>query len=280
MQMPIVGLVSAGQMGAALGAALRGGGAQVLTTLEGRSARTANLAKQAGLTIMPTFREVVEKSEMVLSVTPRGAAAETARRIAATAPAEKIVADLNAVSPATIAAMAADLPGLRLVDGSISGPPPAARTRTTIYLAGPDAGAVAGLPWGESVETVVVSDRIGAASAVKMCTGSVYKGLTALITQALRTAGANGVLDHVVADLERSHLAHTASVARSAPKAHRFVAEMREVAATQRAAGLTPALFEAIAAIYAEIADTRLAQGFPESVPELSPREIVARLAG
>jgi 3-hydroxyisobutyrate dehydrogenase-like beta-hydroxyacid dehydrogenase len=280
MRMPIVGLLSAGQMGAALGAALRGGGAQVLTTLEGRSERTANLAKQAGLTVLPTFREVVEESEIVLSVTPPGAAAENAGRIAAAAPADKVVADLNAVSPATMAEMVAGLPGLRLVDGSISGPPPAARRRTTIYLSGADAGVVAGLPWGEYVETVVVSDRVGAASAVKMCTGSVYKGLTALITQAMRTAGANGVLDHVVADLERNGLAQTGSVVRSAPKAHRFVAEMREVAATQQAAGLNPALFEAIAEIYAEIADTRLAQGFPESAPELSPSEIVARLAG
>jgi 3-hydroxyisobutyrate dehydrogenase-like beta-hydroxyacid dehydrogenase len=279
MQMPIVGLVSPGQMGAAVGAALRDGGAQVLTTLEGRSERSRRLAATVGLHILPTLREITEKSDVILSITPPGVAREAARRIAETAPPRTIIADLNAVSPATMAAIAADLPDHRVVDGAISGPPPSAQSRTTIYLAGPEAPTVAGLPWGEHVETVIVGAAVGAASAVKMCTGSVYKGLTALITQAMRTAGANGVLDHVVRDLERNQLAQTASVARSAPKAHRFVAEMREVAATQQAAGLSPELFAAIAAVYAEIAGTRLAQGFPESAPDLSPAEIVARLA-
>ena len=140
------------------------------------------------------------------------------------------------------------------------------------------ASFVAGLPWGDSVEAVVIGERIGSASALKMCTGSVYKGLTALLTQAMRTAGAFDVLDLVVQDLERNGLAHSKGVTRSAPKAHRFVAEMREVAATQAAAGLTPDLFTAIADVYADIAGTRLAEGAPETAPDLDPAEIVARL--
>ena len=277
--MTTVGIVSAGQMGSALGAVLRAGGARVVTTLEGRSERTARLAGDAGLQPLPSLRDVTEAADILLSVTPPGVARETAGRLAAHATEGQIIADLNAVSPGTMAEIAADLKDHRLVDGAISGPPPGATANgTTIYLAGPDADAVAGLPWGEPVEIVVVGAEIGAASAVKMCTGSVYKGLTALITQAMRTAGANGVLDHVVRDLARNDLARTTAVARSAPKAHRFVAEMREVAATQRAAGLTPDLFAAIAEVYAGIAGTRLADGFPETATDLSPAEIVALL--
>jgi 3-hydroxyisobutyrate dehydrogenase-like beta-hydroxyacid dehydrogenase len=276
--MPTVGIVSPGQMGAALGAALKQAGADVVTTLEGRSERTARLAADAGLRALPTLRDVTAAADVLLSVTPPGQARAAAARLAEGAGHDTVIADLNAVSPVTMAEIAADLAGFRVVDGSISGPPPAPKTHTTLYLSGPDAQVVADLPWGDLVEAVVVSDRIGAASAVKMCTGSVYKGLTALITQAMRTAGANGVLDLVVRDLERSNLAQTATVVRSAPKAHRFVAEMREVAATQEAAGLTPDLFAAIAAIYEQIAGTRLAEGFPESAADLSPNEIVARL--
>lgn len=277
--MPTVGIVSAGQMGAALGAVLQAGGARVVTTLEGRSPRTARLAEDAGLQLLPSLRDVTEAADVLLSVTPPGAAKAAARALAAHASKDQIIADLNAVSPGTMIEIAGEIKS-RFVDGAISGPPPTVTraNSTTIYLAGEDAGAVAALPWGDPVETVVVGERIGAASAVKMCTGSVYKGLTALITQAMRTAGANGVLDHVVRDLARSHLADTATVARSAPKAHRFVAEMREVAATQEAAGLTPDLFAAIAEIYASIAGTRLAEGFPETATDLSPAEIVARL--
>src|SRR4051794_27510626 len=145
MQIPIIGLVSPGQMGAALGAALRGGGAQVLTTLEGRSERSRRLADGAGLTVLPTLREITEKSDVMLSVTPPGVAHEAARRIAETAPLGTVIVDLNAVSPATMTAIAADLSGHRVVDGAISGPPPSAQNRTTIYLAGPEASTVAGL---------------------------------------------------------------------------------------------------------------------------------------
>jgi hypothetical protein len=41
---------------------------------------------------------------------------------------------------------------------------------------------------------------------------------------------------------------------------------MREIAATQAAAGLTPALFEAMAEVYAALARRPLAQEAPEDV--------------
>ncbi|GAA0588182.1 NAD(P)-dependent oxidoreductase [Paractinoplanes ferrugineus] len=276
--MPIVGILSPGQMGAGLGAALRTNGARVVTTVAGRSPRTAGLAAEAALEVLPTVADVLSTADVVLSVTPPGAAREAARRIRETTRGGQIIADLNAVSPETMTAIAQDLPGLRVVDGAISGPPPHRVGGTFLYLAGADAGEVAGLPWGDTVVPVVVGDRIGAASAVKMCTGSVYKGLTALVAQAIRVAGAHGVLSPVLLDLERNDLARTAAVATSAPKAHRFVAEMLEVAATQEAAGLTPHLFTAIAEVYAEIAGTRLAEGFPETATDLAPDDIVARL--
>jgi hypothetical protein len=112
-----------------------------------------------------------------------------------------------------------------------------------------------------------------------MCTGSVYKGLMALVTQAMRTAGAYGVLEEVVSDLDHAGLAQTAGVARGATKAWRYVAEMREVSATQAAAGLTPDLFAAIATIFAEVSQTELARDDPESPRELSAAEVV-RLLG
>lgn len=167
-----------------------------------------------------------------------------------------------------------------MVNGSISGPPPSVRPGARLYLSGADATAVAALPWNGMVEAVVLGDQVGTASAVKMCTGSVYKGLTALVTQAMRTAGSYGVLDAVLADLERNGLADNEGVARSARKAHRFVDEMREVAATQETVGLTPELFDAVADVYEGIAGTALAQGDPENDRDLSPAEIVARLRG
>ena len=41
---------------------------------------------------------------------------------------------------------------------------------------------------------------------------------------------------------------------------------MREIAATQASAGLTPALFEAMAEVYAALAETPLAAEAPEAI--------------
>ncbi|MBU2662666.1 DUF1932 domain-containing protein [Actinoplanes bogorensis] len=281
--MTTVALVSAGFMGAGLGRALLDGGARVVTTLDGRSARTARLADEAGLDVLPTLVDVMAAADIVLSVTPPGAAVDTAGAIATAAQqagraGALIVADLNAVSPATMGRIGTALGGLDVVDGSISGPPPTVKPGARLYLSGTHASAVAELPWNGLIEPIVLGPDVGAASALKMCTGSVYKGLTALVTQAMRTAGAHGVLDAVLADLERNGLADSDGVARAATKAHRYVGEMNEVAVTQQAAGLTPELFTAIADVYAGVARTALAQDDPENDRALSPAEIVERL--
>jgi 3-hydroxyisobutyrate dehydrogenase-like beta-hydroxyacid dehydrogenase len=194
--------------------------------------------------------------------------------------ARPLVADLNAVSPSTVESVAAALAPLDFVDGSISGPPPTVRPGARLYLSGPRAAEVAALSWGDRACPAVVGDRIGSASALKMCTASVYKGLTGLFAQAMRTAARHGVLDEVLGDLATSGLDHAGQVGMAATKAHRYVAEMREIAATQAAAGLTPALFDAFAEIYAEMASSALAQGDPESINRtMLPAEIVAALA-
>ena len=279
--MTTVGIVSPGYMGAGLGWALRAGGARVVATTQGRSARTGRLAGQAGLELLPSLAEVLAAADVILSVVPPGQASATARQIAVAAReagTTPVVADLNAVSPATMAEVERTLGGLPVVDGSISGPPPTATPGARVYLSGAEAGDVAALPWAGKIEPIVLAGGVGAASALKMCTASVYKGLNALVTQAMRTAGRHGVLDQVLADLARNDLDGSAGVARSATKAHRFVDEMREIAATQAGAGLTPALFEAFAEVYAEVAKTALADGDPESATTLTPAETVAKL--
>ncbi len=89
------------------------------------------------------------------------------------------VADLNAIAPATMAAVAERLEsaGLSAVDGSISGPPPRRAGATIVYLSGARAAEVASLP-APGLELRVVGERIGMASAIKMSTGSFYKGQT------------------------------------------------------------------------------------------------------
>jgi 3-hydroxyisobutyrate dehydrogenase-like beta-hydroxyacid dehydrogenase len=238
-------------MGSAVGGALLRGGARVVATLERRSARTAGLAREAGLELMPGLADVVAAADIVLSIVPPAEAPVVAAAVRGAA----LVADLNAVSPETVRGLGID------VDGSISGPPPVAAGTTRIYLSGQRAGEVAALPF-DGIEVVVVGDEVGTASAVKMSTASVYKGSVALLTQALRAADHYGVLEHVLFDLGEENAGRR--IARSGAKADRYVDEMHEIAAAQAAAGLDPALFEAFARVWAEIAGTRLAAASPE----------------
>jgi 3-hydroxyisobutyrate dehydrogenase-like beta-hydroxyacid dehydrogenase len=290
--MKIIGLVGAGHMGSGLGWALREGGHHVLTSLAGRSPRTGRLAQNAGLRIASSLVDVVAEADVILVVTPPGAAVDAATEIATTATsagvAERLaragndrplVVDLNAISPMTASTVAGVVTaaGFDFVDGSISGPPPTVRPGARLYLSGPRATDVADLRWTHA-RPVVVGDTIGAASAVKMSTASVYKGLTGLVAQAMRAAAAHGVLEPVMADLGEG-FASPYEVALAATKAHRYVAEMREIALSQSAAGLTPLLFEAFAAVWADIADRPLANGQPETLPhDITARQVADRL--
>ena len=84
-------------------------------------------------------------------------------------------------------------------------------------------------------------------------------------TQAIRAASAYGVLEPVMADLgERFGTPYEVTLA--ATKAHRYVAEMHEVADSQAEVGLPPALFEAFAAVWADVAGRPLAEGEPETL--------------
>jgi len=272
--METVGIVSPGAMGSAVGAAYADAGARVVSSVAGRSGRTRELAEAAGLELLPDLDAVVGSADLVLSIVPPGEARATATAIAAAAGrtgAHPVVSDWNAVSPATACELERILAGseLELVDGSISGGPPRADYTTRVYLSGPGAEAVAASApaW---IDARVVGAEVGLASAVKMCTASMYKGSTALLAQALLTAQAHGVLPQVLDDLHDSFPAQidraARSIAVSTTKSGRFVGEMREIAATQAGAGLTPALFEAMAEIYGALSQSELARQAPEDV--------------
>jgi 3-hydroxyisobutyrate dehydrogenase-like beta-hydroxyacid dehydrogenase len=281
----IVGLVGCGSMGSAIGARLRDGGVRVVVALDGRSDRTRRLAAEAGVEDVGGLDVLVRDAAVVLSVVPPGAAADVAEAIAsATGEARPLVADLNAIAPATALAIEARLAerGLETVDGSISGPPPHAPSTTRIYLSGGRAAEVAALPL-TGVERVLVGAEVGLASAVKMCTASVYKGRVALLAQALRTAQAYGVVEHVLDDLVDTGLANRGrtggTIGKASAKAWRYVPEMEQIAATQAEAGLTPELFRAIADVYAKLAERAVADA-PEDVADDVPlAEVLARLS-
>jgi 3-hydroxyisobutyrate dehydrogenase-like beta-hydroxyacid dehydrogenase len=269
-------------MGSAIGRSLAAGGHRVLTSVAGRSERTRALAEAAGLERAEGVGAVAAGADIVLSVVPPGSAGDVLAEVVESG-ARPLFADLNAVSPDTVRELerTAASAGIELVDGSISGPPPRPGGDTRLYVSGPRAAQVAALR-PDGMLPVVLGDRVGAASGLKMCTASVYKGTALLLTHACRTALDEGVLDEAIEDLRLSAPCLVEDperwIATAAAKAERYVAEMREIAATQAAAGLPAELFEAIANCYATIAETPLAGATPEQADD--PGDLGAVLEG
>src|SRR3712207_5169584 len=95
-----VGILSPGDMGAAIGAMLREGGREVFTCLEGRSELTRLRAREAGFRDLPSLDALVTEVDLLLSVLVPSGALPLAGRVAdalARTGARPVYADCNAV---------------------------------------------------------------------------------------------------------------------------------------------------------------------------------------
>jgi 3-hydroxyisobutyrate dehydrogenase-like beta-hydroxyacid dehydrogenase len=244
-----VGVLHPGEMGAAIGAALRARGHEVLWASHGRSGATAKRAEQAGLVDAGDVRELCRPCDVVISVCPPHAAVDVARSAAGFA---GIYLDANAVSPETSREIGSLID--RFVDGGIIGPPPRESGTTRLYLAGAQAAELVELFSGTVVHARVVSDEPGAASALKMSYASWTKGSSALLLAARALAQAEGVEETLLEEWRQSlpDLAdRSVAASRSAlRKGWRWVGEMNEIADSYASAGLPEGFHRAAAEIY------------------------------
>lgn len=247
-------------MGAAVGRALVEAGHRVLWVSADRSPESRERAAAAGLEDAGTLQALAAQAEVILSICPPHAASRVAGQVAALG-FTGIYADCNAISPDRTRTVETTITGAGAiyVDGGIVGGPPAGGPpRTWLYLSGAAAGQVAACFPQDALHTVVLSDRIGAASALKMCYAANTKGTSALFAAILALAEQEGVRDA----LERqwgqglSASAHKRTTD-SALKAWRFVGEMQEIAATFAESGLPGGFHAAAAEIYERLAPFR-----------------------
>jgi 3-hydroxyisobutyrate dehydrogenase-like beta-hydroxyacid dehydrogenase len=249
-----VGLLHPGEMGAAVGAVLRGPGARVLWASEGRSAETRSRAEAAGLEDVSSTAELAV-ADVVFSICPPHAALEVARSLG---PFEGLYVDANAVAPATAREVGevVQVAGGRFVDGGIVGPPPREAGTTRLYLSGADAAEAAALFAGSILDARVVSAEVGDASAVKMAYAAWTKGTAAMLLAVRELAFREGVEAALLAEwnLSQPELPdRCAQAARSAEaKGWRWVGEMEEIAATFEGAGLPGGFHRAAAEVYRE----------------------------
>src|SRR6266699_2946606 len=270
---PTIGILSPGAMGHALGAVLRQHGLRVLTNLQGRSARTAALATQSGMTDVADDLILVGEADILLSLLVPAQASACAERVAAAARATHttlLFADCNAIAPRTVQSIAhlVTAAGVDVVDVGIIGSPPQAGTPgPRLYVSGQEAQQLTILnEYG--LEIRVLGPHVGQASGLKMCYAAVTKGLTALASEALTAGQALGLTEVLTDELRDSQGAlfqwFERQIPRMPPKAYRWVGEMEEMARTFADLDLPPQMLEGAAALYRLVDRTELGAETPE----------------
>ena len=247
-----------GAMGASVAAACTG---EVLWCSAGRSDATVERAANAGLVDASTLDELVERSDVIVSVCPPGSATTVADDVAEIG-FDGIYVDANAIAPNAARTIGARFD--RFVDGGIIGPPASRAGSTRLYLSGDDpdvTDSVASLWAGSVLDARPIDGGPGAASALKMAYALWTKVSSSMLLTVRALATAEGVDDALLAEwdisqpgtADRSEL--TASM--TAPKAWRFVGEMEQIASTLAANGLPSGFGDAAADLYARLAAFR-----------------------
>jgi len=274
MTLQKVGLLSPGHMGHTVGRVLVEHGMQVLTCLVGRSERTRALAEKAGIKAVPTYRQLVRDTDMILSILVPANAGKAARTVAEalrTTEEQVVYVDCNAIAPATARELAKIITGVgsRFVDAGIIGPPPTREGITRFYASGTDAGEFESLSkYGLDVR--VIGTEIGQASGLKMTYAALTKGTSALSTELLVAAWRMGLYEVLVEELQLSQTERYTSLERSLQtmpsKSRRWAGEMEEIAKTFEELGLTPRIYQGAADIYRFVGKTSLADETPETL--------------
>jgi 3-hydroxyisobutyrate dehydrogenase-like beta-hydroxyacid dehydrogenase len=283
-----VGILSPGDMGHSVGNVLHENGLRVITCLEGRSDRTRRLATEAGIDAVPTYADLVQGADLLLSILVPAQAPNAAERVAgalAETGAELAYADCNAIAPQTAQAIGERLAeaGATFIDASIIGGPPRRESRPRMYVSGPDTAAMEALN-AYGLNVIPIGEEVGLASAIKMCYAAWTKGSTALCTELLVAAKALGVFDALEQEFRSSQsvmLVRMQSLPAVPVKSRRFVGEMLEIAKTFGAVGMTPKMLEGAAEVYQFVGDTHLADRTPEDTsPMPTLEETLAILVG
>ncbi|ROV99960.1 hypothetical protein VMCG_06256 [Cytospora schulzeri] len=285
-----IGILSIGDMGMGIAKLLIAKGFSVATNCSGRSKETRERVKEAQVTDLGSDAALVRECDVVLSIVPPRDAAATAQRVidamqlVTKAKPPLYFADLNAVAPSTVKAIARTIEQARvpitLIDGSVLGGPPhpaggasTSGSPTAAVLGDwnvpsvPTSGPVgiadipgygAGLAGALNVKHI--GPEVGASSGLKMCFASLSKGYSAVAVQSFTTAerlGVLGPLREAMEEIIPSRVKQTENaLVGMPPKAYRWVGEMEEIARTHaEEGGFEDTLFRGAAGVFKAVAE-------------------------
>jgi 3-hydroxyisobutyrate dehydrogenase-like beta-hydroxyacid dehydrogenase len=268
-------IIGFGEVGGIFARDLHAAGVSRLLAYDSAEAACVRAAACGYVEVRNTAAEAAAGADVVFVSVTAGSTVAAAASLSGGLGRAPFVVDVNSVSPTTKqeAARIVGQAGGRYVEAAVMTGVPPRGLRSPMLLGGPSAAAFAELAARYDMSVRVFSERVGDASAVKMCRSIMIKGLEALTTECMLSARHYGVEDEVLRSLA-DMLPHDDwpglaryVMSRALLHGRRRAEEMREVARTVEQAGVEPLLSEAIA----ERQDWAAAQG-----RRLSPDELAA----
>ncbi len=247
-----IGLIGYGEVGTILAEDLRAQGLAVTAFDRKLGGAAGNAmrehAARHGVILAPSHAAAVQGAELVVSAVTASQAVAVAEACAPGIAQQAFFLDFNSASPGAKirAAGFVDAAGGRYVEGAVMTSLPPYRIKVPLLLGGPHAAALQPVLARLGFAPRVASDKLGVASATKMCRSVMIKGLEAMVIESLTTARHYGVEDAVIASLCETfpgidwQKQASYFFQRVIEHGRRRSEEVREVAETVREAGLEP----------------------------------------
>jgi 3-hydroxyisobutyrate dehydrogenase-like beta-hydroxyacid dehydrogenase len=262
-----VGLIGYGEVGKILAEDLRKEGVWVsacdVKLADSRGDVMRSHADGIGVTLAASHAELAAQADFIVSAVTASQDVAVAEACAAAIKPGAWFLDFNSASPGAKQRAAAliDGAGGRYVEGAVMTSVPPYRIKVPLLLGGAGARELAPLLNDLGFAAKPASDKLGVASATKMCRSIMIKGLEAMVIESFTTARAYGVEDAVLASLKETfpgidwERQGAYFFQRVIEHGRRRAEEVREVAETVRDIGLTPWSAQGTAERQAWVAD-------------------------
>jgi 3-hydroxyisobutyrate dehydrogenase-like beta-hydroxyacid dehydrogenase len=263
----VIGILYPGEMGVALGEILVQNGFRVVTTTEGRSPRTSHLCSVSSLCTLATLKDVIDVSDVVISLVPPAAAIPLAQKcvdlIINSPQKTRIYLDANSISPLSAKKIQGiiGISGAQFCDASICGMAEHLETKGIVYVSGDAAETISSL-FGNVFRIKRLSDNVGDASAMKMLIGGLNKGLAAQFIELSQAAYRLGLLEYFLKEGRVIYPDLFEIIDRILPTYPQHSArrseEMQELAVTVQSLGIAPHFSAAASIICADLSKSSL----------------------
>lgn len=225
---------------------------------------------------------LISSSDIVLSLVTPGVAYEVARE-AGPAWHQGLYIDLNSVSPTEKREMASFFPANAYVDGAVLGSISGTGINTSLALAGPYSDEANTQMRAIGLKTLVISEEVGAASALKMSRSIFMKGIECLLLETLLASAQFNITESVLGSIDETITSYGMRpmvkmlVTTHAVHCGRRAEEMQHVSDMLRRLGMPHLLTDAAKEFLTASSRAGLTEHFNTTVPD-DPEDVIKYL--